>query len=121
MEETLFEELKRYVDFGPDDEAALRALHPVAMSHYQRIAEVFYDRILTHEGAKKALRGGESQVGHLKVTLTAWMERLLQGPWDESYYETRCLIGRVHVRIGLPQHYMFGAMNLLRAAWIVLR
>jgi signal transduction histidine kinase len=42
------------------------------------------------------------------------MEQLLRGPWDEDYYLLRCRIGRVHVRISLPQHYMFGAMNLLR-------
>jgi signal transduction histidine kinase len=42
------------------------------------------------------------------------MEQLLRGPWDEAYYELRCRIGRKHVRISLPQHYMFGAMNVLR-------
>ncbi len=113
MAETLFEELKRYVGFGLEDEQALRALHELAQRHYTDIAHVFYDRILAHEGARKAL-AGESQVGHLKVTLRAWMEQLLRGPWDETYYELRCRIGRVHVRISLPQHYMFGAMNLLR-------
>lgn len=115
MAETLFEELKRYVEFGAEDEAALRALHPVLSPEFQRIAVEFYDRILTHEGARTALEGGESQVGRLKVTLVAWMDKLLLGPWDEDYYETRCRIGRVHVRIALPQHYMFGAMNVVRA------
>jgi signal transduction histidine kinase len=113
MAETLFEELKRYVDFGPEDEQALCSLHELAQRHYTDIAHVFYDRILAHEGARKAL-AGESQVGHLKVTLRGWMEQLLRGPWDEDYYQLRCRIGRVHVRISLPQHYMFGAMNLLR-------
>jgi signal transduction histidine kinase len=53
-------------------------------------------------------------VGHLKGTLEIWMDQLLCGPWDESYFELRCRIGRMHVRIALPQHYMFGAMNVLR-------
>jgi signal transduction histidine kinase len=43
------------------------------------------------------------------------MEKLLQGPWDEAYFELRCRIGRMHVRIALPQHYMFAAMNVIRA------
>jgi two-component system sensor histidine kinase HydH len=114
MAETLFEELKRYVGFSPEDAQALRALHTVVREHFSRIAEVFYVRILEHEGARKALEGGESQVGHLKGTLQIWMDQLLRGPWDESYYELRCRIGRMHVRIALPQHYMFGAMNMLR-------
>ncbi|HEX5752337.1 MAG TPA: protoglobin domain-containing protein [Archangium sp.] len=113
MAETLFEELKRYVAFGVEDEQALRALHELARNEFPAISEVFYDRILQHEGARSAL-AGESQVGHLKVTLRAWMEQLLRGPWDEEYFLLRCRIGRMHVRIALPQHYMFGAMNILR-------
>lgn len=114
MAETLFEELKRYVGFSPEDEQALLSLHAVVRGHFSRIAEVFYAHILEHEGARTALEGGESQVGHLKGTLQVWMEQLLRGPWDEAYFELRCRIGRMHVRIALPQHYMFGAMNVLR-------
>jgi signal transduction histidine kinase len=111
--ETLFEELKRYVGWGAADEAALRALHSAAAPELSRIASVFYQRILEHKEARKALEGGESQVGRLKVTLIAWMDLLMSGPWDEAYYELRARIGRVHVRIALPQHYMFGAMDVL--------
>jgi signal transduction histidine kinase len=112
--ETLFGELKRYVGWGREHERRLQRLRPLAAPHFQRIADAFYERILEHEEARQVLLSGESLVGHLKVKLVVWMERLLTGPWDEEYYELRCRIGRVHVRIGLPQHYMFGAMNVLR-------
>src|SRR5213075_925307 len=112
--ETLFDELKRYVGFGPSDEEALRALHPVAKPHFVRVSEVFYERILQHEAARKALTEGESMVGRLRHTLVDWMDKLLTGPWDSEYYELRARIGRKHVDIALPQHYMFGAMNVLR-------
>jgi signal transduction histidine kinase len=112
--ETLFDELKRYVGWTADDEAQLRALHAACAPHFDHIADVFYQRILEHEGARQALVGGESRVGQLKITLKAWMDKLLSGPWDEEYYELRCRIGRMHVRIALPQHYMFGAMNIVR-------
>ncbi len=114
MAETVLEELKRYVRFDEGDERALRALHPAAAPQLERVADVFYDRILAHDEARKALVGGESQVGHLRVTLVAWMDTLLRGPWDEAYWAQRYRIGRVHVRIGLPQQYMFGAMNVIR-------
>jgi two-component system, NtrC family, sensor histidine kinase HydH len=112
--ETLFEELKRYVGFGPADELALRALHPVAQPHFVRMSEVFYERILQHEAARKALTEGESMVGRLRHTLVEWMHKLLTGPWDDEYFQLRSRIGRKHVDIALPQHYMFGAMNVLR-------
>src|SRR4051794_26740465 len=113
MAETLFEELKRYVGFSREDEQALVALHEVARGDFARIAEVFYARILEHEGARTALEGGESQVGHLKGKLQIWMDQLLRGPWVEAYFQLRGRIGRMHVRIALPQHYKFGPMNVL--------
>ncbi len=114
MPEPILDELKRYVEFGATDEQALLAFHAVAEPHFQRVADVFYERILGHTEARLALQGGERQVGHLKVTLIAWMDSLLRGPWGQEYWEGRQRIGRVHVRIGLPQHYMFGAMNVVR-------
>ena len=114
MPETIFEEVKRYVGFDRADEEALLALHPLARPHFARISEVFYQRILQHEDARKALFEGESMVGRLRHSLVLWMDKLLTGPWDETYYELRARIGRKHVDIALPQHYMFGAMNVLR-------
>lgn len=115
MGETLFEELKRYVGFDAVDELVLRAIHPVVAPEMSRIADTFYQRILAHDGARQALEGGESRIGQLKVTLRLWLEKLLTGPWDETYFELRCRIGRLHVRIALPQHYMFAAMNVIRS------
>jgi two-component system, NtrC family, sensor histidine kinase HydH len=114
MPESVLQELKRYIRFGDDDERALRSLHAAAEPRFDAIAEAFYDRILTHDEARAVLIGGESRVGQLKVTLNAWLGTLLSGPWDEAYWQQRTRIGRVHVRIGLPQHYMFGAMNVIR-------
>lgn len=112
--ETLLEELRRYVGWGSEDERALRALHGPAQPHFHAITEVFYETILRHSEARASLVGGESRVGHLKVTLLHWLDTLLRGPWDQAYLEARCRIGRQHVKIALPQHYMFGAMNVVR-------
>jgi two-component system, NtrC family, sensor histidine kinase HydH len=110
----VFDELQRYVGFGATDREALQGLYPHTQPQFERISELFYDRILSHPGARRVLESGESRVGVLKRTLVRWMEELFLGPWDQKYFERRCRIGRVHVRIGLPQHYMFGAMNVLR-------
>jgi len=107
-------ELERYVHFGETDRAALRALHRVAAPLFGQVADDFYARILEHPEARRVLQNGERAVGHLRVTMVAWLDRLLAGPWDDEYWESRYRIGRVHVRIGLPQHLMFGAMNVVR-------
>jgi two-component system, NtrC family, sensor histidine kinase HydH len=109
-----FQELQNYVGFGPADQAILRALHPRLAPDFLQVSEIFYARILEYPPARAVLERGESSVGRLKHSLVAWMESLFQGPWDAAYLDRRARIGRVHVRIGLPQHYMFGAMNVLR-------
>ena len=111
---SVFHELQDYVGFGPADQAILRALHPGLAPDFLAVSELFYARILEYPAAREVLERGESSVGQLKHSLVAWMDGLFQGPWDDSYVERRARIGRVHVRIGLPQHYMFGAMNVLR-------
>jgi len=85
----------------------------LAESHFKRISEHFYERIQRHPNAHAALEGPE-QIERLKRTLVMWMRSGLEGPHDELFYERRCRIGRVHVRIDLPQQYMFTAMNVMR-------
>ena len=113
--ETRFEELKRYVRFDADDARALLELLPAARPHFVRIAREFYERIREHEEAH-AVFTGEAQIERLQRSMVTWMERILSGTYDEAYYEEARKIGRVHVRVGLPQHYMFTAMALLRVA-----
>ncbi len=110
----LFQELQRYVGFGEADERALKALHPKLAHTFPSVSEAFYARVLEHADARAALGRGEKHVGQLKGTLVRWMNELFTGPWDEAYVERRARIGRVHVQIALPQHYMVSAMNVVR-------
>ena len=118
-DETLFEEMKRYARFGPADSAALATFAAVAAPHFERIAAEFYERVREHEDAHAVFRD-EAQITRLRRSLVAWMDRLFAGPHDEAYFVERAKIGRVHVRIGLPQRYMFTAMSLIRASFDAL-
>jgi PAS domain S-box-containing protein len=116
MAETRFEELKRYVRFDDDDDArALLAFRPVAAPHFTRIAREFYERIREHEEAH-AVFSGEEQIERLQRSMVRWMDRLLSGSYDEAYRAQTLAIGRMHVKVGLPQRYMFTAMALIRVA-----
>ena len=111
--ETMYEEMKRYVRFTEEDSSLLAALRPRAVPHFERIAHEFYERAREHEDAQ-AVFTGEEQVARLRRSLIKWMDRLLSGPHDEAYFEETSQIGRIHVRVGLPQRYMFSAMALIR-------
>lgn len=116
-EESLFAEMKRYVRFSEADARALADLHDHAAPSFARIVAEFYERIREHEGAHAVLQD-EAQVERLKSSLVRWLHRILRGPYDEAYFEETAKIGRAHVRVGLPQHYMLTAMALVRLSLV---
>ena len=109
-------ELFAYVGFDDADRARLRALHPALAPSFPDIAARFYDAVWAAPGAAAVLSGPE-QVERLRRTLVDWMSTGLLGPHDDRFYEKRSRIGRRHVALGLPHHYMFGAMNVVRTAY----
>jgi signal transduction histidine kinase len=111
---TFFESIKQYVGFTDDSSVALRAFHPVAEPFFGPIIDDFYEAIEAHPMASAAITGGQTQIERLKRTLVHWLDTMLLGPHDEAYYEMRARIGRVHVRIALPQAFMFTAMDRIR-------
>jgi PAS domain S-box-containing protein len=114
-QETRFQELKRYVRFDERDAALLAAFGKRAAPEFPRIAREFYDRIREHAEAHEVFTG-EEQIQRLQRSLVRWLERVCGGVYDEAYHEQTAQIGRVHVRIGLPQRYMLTAMALIRVA-----
>jgi PAS domain S-box-containing protein len=111
--ETRFQELKRYVRLDERDAELLRAFGQLAAPELPRIAREFYDRTREHEEAH-AVFTGEEQIQRLQRSLVDWLVRVCGGTYDEHYYEQTSIIGRVHVRIGLPQRYMLTAMAQVR-------
>jgi two-component system sensor histidine kinase HydH len=112
--ESYLESLKTYVGFTSESSARLRAIHPVVAPHVARIIDDFYETIDAHPGARGAITGGHAQIERLKGTLRRWLDELFLGPHDAAYIARRARIGRVHVRISLPQAFMFTAMNRIR-------
>ena len=109
----MFEELKQNLDFGEKDERLLRSLHARIQPELLRIAGLFYRRVLERAQLRAVVAPGQ-QSSHLAEALAAWIETLLCGPWDRTYYERRARIGRIHLHIALPQNDMFTTMNMVR-------
>jgi len=111
--ETRFAEMKRYVAFSAEDAALLAGFRDTATPHFERIAQEFYDQIRLHEDAH-AVFTGEAQIARLQRSLVRWLERVFGGVYDEAYFAETTAIGRVHIKVGLPQRYMLTAMALIR-------
>ncbi len=110
--ETPYDEMRRYVRFDAEQAALVQALGKVAAPSFPRIVEAFYDRIREHEDAHAVLVD-EAQIARLQASLLRWLVRLCGGTYDAAYYEETAKIGRVHVRVGLPQRFVFTAMALI--------
>jgi two-component system, NtrC family, sensor histidine kinase HydH len=111
---SFLEGLKAYVGFDDAASASLAEVQPIVAPHAKAIIDDFYDTIEAHPGARSAITGGAAQILRLKQSLLRWLDELFRGPHDEAYFERRARIGRVHVRIELPQGYMFTAMDRIR-------
>ncbi len=105
--------LRGFVGFDAESAQVLQRLAPTLRPHFSRIVQEFYDAVLGDPVAKAVLRD-DAQIERLRVSLYEWLERLVTGPYDEAYFEKRARIGRMHVKVGLEQRYMLGAMNLIR-------
>jgi len=103
-----------YVGFDEDSSAALREARPLVAPHFRSIIDDFYDTIEAHPDASAAITGGAAQIARLKQSLMKWIDELFTGPHDGVYFERRARIGRMHVRIDLPQVYMLTAMDRIR-------
>ncbi|HEY8925337.1 MAG TPA: protoglobin domain-containing protein [Polyangia bacterium] len=112
--DTYLRSLETYVGFTEESSRLLRAARPYVAPHVAAIIDDFYETIEAHPGARQSITGGEAQIKRLKLTLERWLDEMLLGPHDEAYVLRRSRIGRVHVRINLPQAYMFTAMNRMR-------
>ncbi len=114
MDGSVFDSMKRYVAFGAADADRLRSLLPAIEPHFDRVVDTFYEVVTDHPDAMAVITGGQDQMDRLRRTLTGWLSTLFGGDYGESYFAARSNIGRVHVRVGLPQHLMFTAIEVVR-------
>ncbi|NLG43449.1 MAG: hypothetical protein GX547_09400 [Phycisphaerae bacterium] len=108
-------ELEHYIGFDEQDAANLHALAPYVRPMLPGAIDRFYEEIQKHAGTRVLMSGGTPQAVRLRATLARWLEQLFRGTYDDDYWKSRERIGEVHVRIGLPQQYMFAAMQVIWA------
>lgn len=116
MTTTFLEDVFGYVGMTQGDLVRLADLHPVLAPKFPAVADRFYAAVFSDPRTAQIISGPD-QVSRLRTTLIDWMSTGLLGPHDERFYEKRSRIGRRHVQIGLPQEYMFTAMNVVRLAY----
>lgn len=108
--------MKAYVGFSDADVDALTGLRIAIGPHLPAIIEEFYAALRKNPQTHDVLVRSGVPVESLRGTFQSWIEGLFEGRYDTAYLHRRARIGQAHVRVGLPQHYMFTGMAVFRIA-----
>ncbi|MFQ5429038.1 MAG: ATP-binding protein [Phycisphaerae bacterium] len=114
MSADLFRSMKAYVGFAEEDARTLADLKHLLRPCFRGIVTKFYEAVARDPCARTILQARPGRREGLEQTLWVWLNELFSGRYGEAYFENRCTIGRMHVQVELPQHYMFTAMNVIR-------
>lgn len=122
MDSAVLNEMKQYLGFSEADVANLIALRDFARPLIPEVVQRFYAELQRHPSAREVFRGGEEQMARLRRLLGQWMSELFDGDYGVEYLEKRYRIGFTHVRVNLPQRFMFLGMEVVRRElWALLR
>jgi signal transduction histidine kinase len=113
MARTILENLKNYVHFEEADARRLVEAGPHVAAVFGRAVDRFYDEIFKNAETAAVLTEDRAVVERLKQSLLDWLRDLFSGRYDDAYYDKRSRIGHTHVRIRLPQHFIFGAIEVV--------
>lgn len=113
VDASIFDELKSYVGFSSDDAARLNGLADRIDPYLPAVVERFYAEIVRHPSARRIMVGGEQQMQRLRTHFLHWLRSLFAGDHSLQYFREHESIGSVHVHVGLPQHYMPAAMEVV--------
>lgn len=101
---------------GDQELAALESLGQQLSPVLPRLTDDFYEFLRTMPETAVYLTD-EARLARLRQYHQRWLADLLSGPYDEAYLIRLQRIGYAHVRIGLPAHFVYVAMNYIRT-WL---
>lgn len=110
--ETIEEFRKAYL-IGDQDLENLFSIKTLMEKHQDEFISKFYDYILKFKDVSKYLPD-EGTIARHKDRVKMWFVHLFDGNYDEEYLRRIHKIGEIHVKIGLPGHYVNASMNFVR-------
>lgn len=105
-------ELVELLGVSDTEKAALKALHGKAKELGSQMTQEFYNRILSQENTSQYMEGVD--VERLRVSVSDWFSDLFSGEYGPEYAEKRIVIGKIHVKIGLPVRYPLAMLDVIQ-------
>ncbi|MCW8839024.1 MAG: protoglobin domain-containing protein, partial [Thiovulaceae bacterium] len=105
--------LKEHYKFTKEEEHILKDLQPRMNELADKFVDEFYDYIWGFGQTAQFLKNKKIIQYHRK-RIKEWFINLFCGNYDLQYFTYLYKIGEVHVRIGLPTHYVNSAFTFVR-------
>ena len=105
--------LRRDYKFTDEESELLKQLQPLMEEHAERFVDEFYDYIWGFGSTAQFLKNKDI-IAHHRNKIKKWFIDLFCGQYDMSYFTRLYKIGEVHVKIGLPTHYVNSAFTFVR-------
>ena len=104
-------ELRELMGLTEAEVALLASMHDAARAVVPQLAEAFYVRLMRHQLTADYLANTSLDARHR--TISQWFLDLFSGSYDDQYVAKRIVIGKVHVRIGLPVRYPLAMIDVI--------
>ena len=105
--------LKAHYKFTEDEAQILQNLQPRMEKLADEFIDGFYDYIWGFGKTAQFLKNKDI-IAHHRKKIKEWFVNLFCGNYDMSYFMYLYKIGEVHVKIGLPTHYVNSAFTFVR-------
>ena len=108
-----FRTVLRNYKFSEQDALHLKSIKKIAILETENLLKGFYKFIFEFNHAQMFLHDKDVLARHEKG-ISIWYMNLFCGKYEEEYFEKLHLISEIHVRIGLPAHYVNAAFSYVR-------
>jgi len=113
LNENNFKTVLKNYKFNQKDANHLNSIKSLASSHTKELLKGFYNFIFEFNHAKTFLHNKEILTRHEKG-IELWYLNLFCGKYEKEYFDKLNIISEIHVRIGLPAHYVNAAFSYVR-------
>lgn len=108
-----YNNLKNDYKFSEEEAEVLKVLQPRMQDLADQYIDEFYDYIWGFGATAQFLKDKEIIARH-RSKIKAWFINLFCGRYDMPYFTYLYKIGEIHVKIGLPTHYVNSAFTFTR-------
>ncbi len=108
-----YQTLKEHYKFTEEEAMLLKELQPRMTELADRFVDEFYDYIWGFGKTAQFLKNKQIIEYH-RQKIKEWFINLFCGQYDLPYFLYLYKIGEIHVRIGLPTHYVNSAFTFVR-------